>query len=429
MQEIQAAVVALVGVYHGLDEVIGRNAGVEALHDEIGKGDGAGITHHAVGFVPHEVPHREVSLLLVNVVERLDKVVDLLRMHDGSERHGGAVGIPEAPGGVVLEVSVTHGVVGAAVVSIHIVKHGGGNHGMIESRVEDGLSVGIGRCHLHLAQLRVPGLASLFARCFEVPAGELGLHVGAGAFHRDGRESHLHEHFLCGVGVAQTIVAVFSVTLHVEGLCRAGQLGPEENLLVPGPAGGIAVTAEGCHLSFFVSDEFEAGIGGLVPAAAVLEVKDHGGVLGGGERIAVQAHAGGGGHLGHNLVTLQRNAVVTGLGHFLGTKRIAAGAFAARLYRTRYGHDGHVEQVSDTGSGKMHVAEADDRRITVVITGAPVPLLRNAGRAHLYQAEGNVGSHEHVAMATGSNLGIYVQAVVFFSGESAAGSQGQGGEQ
>ena len=42
-----------------------------------------------------------------------------------------------------------------------------------------------------------------------------------------------------------------------------------------------------------------------------------------------------------------------------------------------------------------------------MITGAPVPALGNAGGAQLHEAEGYVGSHEHMAVAAGANFGIH----------------------
>ena len=76
-------------------------------------------------------------------------------------------------------------------------------------------------------------------------------------------------------------------------------------------------------------------------------------------------------------------------------------------------HHGNVEQVADTGAAQMRVAEADDGGVGVMVAGAPVPALRDAGGSQLHKAEGNIGPHEHMSMSAGSDLGIHKRSVVF----------------
>ena len=362
-------------------------------------------------------------------------------MDEGHQRHGGAVGVPKGEGGVVLEVSLTDHVVGTAVPAVHVVVLAGSHHGVVEGGIEDRALVGIVGFDFHLAQFAVPGGAGGGLDGLEVPAGEFGGHVGLGSFHRDGGEGHLHQHLISFGRLADVIAAVDGLAgsaalavvggILADGETRggAGEFGPEENLLVLGPAAGEAPAAQGGHLAFLVFHHFEAGVLHVVPAAAVLQVEDEGALLMGGESVAVEAHAGGGGHLRPDSVTDKGNAVVAGFGDFLAAVCIAPGAASGLVLTAALGcgeagdrHHGHVKEVADAGSGKVRMAEADDGVVTVMVTGAPVPALRDAGRAQLHEAEGHVGPYENVAVAAGSNFGIHIGSVVFRGHRSAAGS-------
>ena len=58
-----------------------------------------------------------------------------------------------------------------------------GNHGVIQGGVEHGAGILILALNVNLAQFLVPGGAGGSLGGLEVPARELGLHVGLGAFH------------------------------------------------------------------------------------------------------------------------------------------------------------------------------------------------------------------------------------------------------
>ena len=60
----------------------------------------------------------------------------------------------------------------------------------------------------------------------------------------------------------------------------------------------------------------------------------------------------------------------------------------------------------------MGVRETYHGVVAVVITGTPVPILRDAGRSQLYHSERHAGSHENMAMSSGSYLGIDIRSVV-----------------
>ena len=182
-----------------------------------------------------------------------------------------------------------------------------------------------------------------------------------------------------------------------------------------------------------VLDDLEAGVGDVIPAAAVLQVEDQVRVVRGRESVAVEAHAGGGGHFRRDAVALQGDAVVAGFADFPGAVRIGPGAGLRVVLRAAGGRGGagrrhhrDVEQVADAGAAEVRVAEADDGAVAVVVAGAPVPFLRDAGRAQLHEAEGHIGAHEHVAVSARSDLRVHECGVVFGGRFSAAGGQQKG---
>ena len=164
----------------------------------------------------------------------------------------------------------------------------------------------------------------------------------------------------------------------------------------------------------YAVNDVEAGVGGTVPAAAVFEVKDNGGLTGSGEGIAVQAHSLRSGKLCHHAVAGERNAVVAGLRHLAGAVCIGPEAAlrlvfgsAAQGNRPGNGHDGNVKQVSDTGAIQMGMAKADDRRVAGVVAGRPVPFLRDTGGPQLDHAKRHAGPHKNVAVTAASDTCIY----------------------
>ena len=300
---------------------------------------------------------------------------------------------------------------------------------MVQGGVEHGFGIGIPAFYLHLGQLLVPGAAGIGLHGFKIPARKLGGHVGLGAFHGYGGQGHLHHNLVSCSGVADFAAGVQLAPFEFHLGDGAVEGGPEEDLLVSGPAAGVAVAAEGNYVSAVVFHQLYVGVIDGVPASAVLQIQQDGGVFDLREGIAVHAHAGGGRHFGRNVVTLQGDTVVAGLGNFLGAVCIAPGAAFGILFRSaggrggaNHGHHGDVKQVSDAGAGKVRVAEADDRVVRVVVAGAPVPLLRDAGGAQLHKAEGHVGPYEHVAVAAGSNLGVDEGGIVVRGHRGAAGS-------
>ena len=126
----------------------------------------------------------------------------------------------------------------------------------------------------------------------------------------------------------------------------------------------------------------------------------------------MESHPRGGCHLSQDVVSEQRDAIVVRLSHFPGPVSIRPESLPAILHAACDRHHGNVEEVSDAGSLKMCMGESDYCRIAVMVAGAPVPLLRDAGRSELYKSERNARAHENVSVAAASDLGVNIAGVV-----------------
>ena len=121
---------------------------------------------------------------------------------------------------------------------------------MIQGRIEDGTVVLLHWFHLDFREVLVPGRAGRTACAVEVPAGDFGLQVLAGAFPVNGRYAHLGEHLLTlgGGELQQHLAARLRVTLLVGQRVaqerireRFRELGIEAQLLGGGPVEGPLV--------------------------------------------------------------------------------------------------------------------------------------------------------------------------------------------
>ena len=81
--------------HHGPEDLLVAEAGAEALHHGVGKGNQPRVPHHAVCLIAHQVPYRQVALLLENVPEAGHDIVHLLGMDEGHERLRGPIRIPK----------------------------------------------------------------------------------------------------------------------------------------------------------------------------------------------------------------------------------------------------------------------------------------------------------------------------------------------
>lgn len=156
----------------------------------------------------------------------------------------------------------------------------------VKGCVENLAGRGVGGLDSDFLELVVPLFGRLLRGLVEAPAGKLGDEVFTGPLDAHGRQGDLDQHLLALVGAERCAGIVLADLLERE---RLGEFGHEVDLLVLGPPGGVAPAREGA-----VALGLDMGLGGLVPATAVFEVEDDGGGIGGGERVAVETHAGSG---------------------------------------------------------------------------------------------------------------------------------------
>ena len=421
---LHAQAVAAAGVHGRAADRLEGALAVEPsdpLHDGVGDHGNTRITHHAVRFIAPEVPYRQAPLLVGDGQHRVDDVGHPLRVEDRHQRHRRAVGVPQREGrmGRVAGIFV-HPAVGSAVRAVGVAELRRGDHRVVERRVEDPPGRLVRGRDAHLRELLVPRRIGCRGHGFEVPAGEFCREVRLRTLDAHGREGHLHQQLfaLRRVEIHTGITGVDQGHLGIDQLTRLQvanrfgrfrELGREVDLLVFGPARRVAPAPDACA----VLREAESRLGGLVPAAAVFEVEDHGSLLRGGEGVAVESDARRGGHLGLDAVAGQGHRVVARTHDLL--RAVGIGPHARRgvlLHSAGTGHlayDGHdrdVEQVADARSGEMRVREADHCGIGDVVARAPVPLLGNARRAHLHESERDVRPDEDVTVSAGSDPGV-----------------------
>jgi len=85
-----------------------------------------GISHHAIRFVVHQVPDRQLSLLLIYIQHGLQVILHFLRVNDRGQRMGRPVGVPERERGIFCK----------AVRQISITEQGWGHHGVIQGSIK-----------------------------------------------------------------------------------------------------------------------------------------------------------------------------------------------------------------------------------------------------------------------------------------------------
>ena len=421
LAQIAAAAVAERRVLHRLVGLFAVEA-AEALHDGVGHDDHARIADHAVGLAPHQMPDGQAPLLVVDAEHRIDDIAHLLGVDHRHEGHRRTVGIPQREGRIVAEAGTgVDLLVGAVVVAVDVAELRRRDHRMVERRIEDAAGGLIARLDLHLRQLSVPGRIGRLRGRLEIPSRQFGLHGGLGTLDRHRRKGHLHQK-LFAIGRIELDAGVTgidrrSLRRHLARLLaddppgRFRELGDEPDPLVLRPTRRIAPAADARQ----VIGKDEPRIGRLVPASAVLQIENHGGILRGGEGIAVQSDALGSRQFGRHAITGQGHRIVARPGHLPGpvgigpeARRRVVGRTAGACHVTHDGHHRHVEQIADTGTAQMRVRETDDGRIALVVPRAPVPRLRDARGPQLYEAERHVGPHEDVAVAARTDFGIDV---------------------
>ena len=332
-----------------------------------------------------------------------------------------------------------------AISSVRVTEGGRSDHRVIQRGVEYLSCLGVVCLDPDSGEFPVPVIPCGLSSLVKVPARQFRLHVGICPFHAHRREGHLHQERLpfriaemC-MGIGRHIPELILPDLDVasedcQRVERLREFCIEIYLLIRSPATGETVSPEGfsifCRLSCPRVHRLDECVHGSVPAASVHQVDDY--TLGLGCRgslpctlrvqprialrvgVAVHSHSGCCGELRTDSVSGQGHTVISWGHDFLRTVGIGPqagfliGFTATSIGVSLSGHRHHcdIEKISYSGSAQMSVGESYDCRITVMVSRTPVPLLRDAGRSQLDEAERHVRTHEDVTMSAGADLRI-----------------------
>ena len=355
LQLLHAALVEHGRGLHGLEGALAVLTGDIAFQHQVGQHGDAGIAHHAVGLVTHQVPHGQLALLLEDVQEGLRHVALFLWMNERLQRMGCAIGVPERQGSVVGEVALVDLAVGTAILTVDVVEHRGSRHRVVHGGIEDAAHVVVVGLDADLRQLVVPGLAGSLGSSGEVPSRQLSLQIQLRILHAHGRQCHLHQQRLGSILDDEhgRSVAVNLLKLH-----RLRELGHEEVFLSASPAHRVAVAADdGLALLLHLA------LGDVIPADALSEVEQQQSfLLVGTERIAMHAHALRGCQLDEHVRLAQLHGIIAWRDALRGVRERHQSLFLRRDGQQRY-----VAQVADARATEVLVAEADEHRVRVVV--------------------------------------------------------------
>ena len=196
-----------------------------ALQHHVGQDRHRRYAHHRASLVAHKLPYRHEALLPVHGQYRERPVPLHLRQYQSSQRMEGAVGVPCAPCGVVLEVGgLVHLLVAACILAVGVAVEPRSHHHVVESGVEYHLVVVAGKLGVHQSQPLVPCLACGSLHAVEGVGGlNLILEVAHRALYASAGDSQLHHHLVAqaavklnlavGIGAAQALARLFAVVL------------------------------------------------------------------------------------------------------------------------------------------------------------------------------------------------------------------------
>ena len=169
----------------------------EILEDSICHRRDAWISDHAVGLAAHEMPYRQLALLLIDMKHGIDEVHESFRLVDRVQRHSCAVCVPERESGIVGErLVVPYLIVRTAVVAVDVAVCRRSNHCMIQSCVEYLAGCLVCCLYAYSGEFLVPFLVGGFSYSIEIPAGILSHEILLCVLFAYRRETYLHHDLL-----------------------------------------------------------------------------------------------------------------------------------------------------------------------------------------------------------------------------------------
>ncbi len=164
--------------HHGIGAVpvhAGHLLGAGFRHDA-----GGVIARHAEGFRALQRPDRHAAGAFFRHADKAhDHGTDALRLPEREAGVQGAKGVPQRKGAVVMLPGFEgmHLLVHAAVLTVHVVGHGGRAHHVVQAAVEDGLALRVVAFDGNLGKFSLPGGFCVDAGGIKVELGHFGLHV------------------------------------------------------------------------------------------------------------------------------------------------------------------------------------------------------------------------------------------------------------
>ena len=134
-----------------------------------------------------------------------------------------------------------------------------------------------------------------------------------------------------------------------------------------------------------------------------------------GKGIPVHARVRRRGQFRRHLIFIQPNAVIAGIGDFVRVRKFGTQSFrgqwlivVAALERACDWHHEQIAKIGNSGAGQMRMAEAENFRIRIVVTGTTVPTFRRRVRTELHHAKRRGGTRIGMTVPPGSHKHIYI---------------------
>ena len=187
---------------------------------EIGIGDDGDrvISHHGIGLIGGQLPHGEISALVLKSEHGGDKAVDAIGRHQSVERMRRTVSIPERVRRIVrVPFRNMNSPISTPIPAVNVAEDRRRKKGMIERRGKNLLHAVISTSNADTIKRAFPCAVSGVAHGMEVPSRNLGVQILQRILRRHGRDPDLDEKGMGGVGMI-----VEKYCLHIFPACFGG---------------------------------------------------------------------------------------------------------------------------------------------------------------------------------------------------------------
>ena len=396
----------------------------EPFRDQVRHQRDGGIADHAAGIVGSQRPFRQDGALLIGMHEHLAPVGGQVGPDDRHQRVQSPEGVPERKGRVVgvARLGLAHGAVHAQVTAIRVLISEGGDHRMIQRRVEvlqDGRVLAL---HLDQVERLFPDAGRCLTGRLEIPSRQFRLHVLGGAIRINGREG---DFYVKRLGTLLKLIMQFQVLVRIETeeervspfhavdvlvnrLDRLGEDDPVGDLVEMRPALRLESTLD----SRVVDEEILVACHFVTPVGLedVAQVEHDEALFRIVVSIFMETNTIGRGELHVHPEIVEAYGIVARLGVF--------GLFFERGdwldgIRSREGQQSDITQVANASTREMGMTEGIDLVVIIMITAAGVPTHDMRVGAELHHRVGPCGAGEGVPMETGADHRVDILIQIF----------------